>query len=581
MFPEKYRIRRKYGYRLPGKIILIFLLFLSLRSHSQIVNNDLAMVSILSPVNYSPPYTLSNVVIEIRNNGVNAQSIFPVYFKLNGGQHTVSVVPMIILPGASLTYTFGDIIQLVPGCNTLEAGVNLVGDQNISNNSVTVTLVSGSSFNISTDTLYPSNASLSTGTTDSLSYTQNSLVEFSGAASRLGWMTFDLTNIPAGNSILSAELHMNVFAPFTTSSFSLKRAPVFPQVNTAGLTYEIIKTSPYLLHHNQSFTPGQNITLELPTVACWDIGQAGLSGQFSVGFQETSKDTTNIGTFSGWAQGNAKPYIIVQSNPALLFDVGVISIDIDTVNFVNNPVIPMVTIADFGLIPQLIFISVSGTGGYSSSLVSAIPGPGQLNQISFPSWVVPAGQVCFNVSIYTTQDENCLNNSASLCWNNILPPGIQGRVTYNNSSDTPIIDSTYVLLYPVNPPGLIMVDTVDAYGYYSFNNVPAGTFNLLVQSEKAWGGGNAVDALMALKHFIGLQILTGMAFEAADINANGVVNSLDALMIVERFMWIISSFPSSDWITEIPFVNMPQAVYTPVNLKIMCRGDVNGSFVPH
>ena len=67
---------------------------------------------------------------------------------------------------------------------------------------------------------------------------------------------------------------------------------------------------------------------------------------------------------------------------------------------------------------------------------------------------------------------------------------------------------------------------------------------------------------------------------SASVNGDGHVNSIDALMVLQRFSWILFSFPNGAWVSDQPFVVIPPVQYGSNNLKVLCTGDVNGSFVP-
>jgi hypothetical protein len=120
----------------------------------------------------------------------------------------------------------------------------------------------------------------------------------------------------------------------------------------------------------------------------------------------------------------------------------------------------------------------------------------------------------------------------------------------------------------------------DNMGLYQFNTVTPGLYQIRVSCTKMAGGyGGGTDGLLILRYFVGLQVFTGLNLAAADVSHNGCVNALDALLGEERFVGIINSFPSGDWIFESPSV---EVVNGPVTLDIqgLCFGDVNGSFTP-
>ncbi len=66
---------------------------------------------------------------------------------------------------------------------------------------------------------------------------------------------------------------------------------------------------------------------------------------------------------------------------------------------------------------------------------------------------------------------------------------------------------------------------------------------------------------------------------AADVNADQVINPLDALYINRRYIGIIHSFKSGDWLFDKVEVKIDGAGAI-VNLRAVCFGDVNGSYNP-
>ncbi|MEI6577361.1 MAG: dockerin type I repeat-containing protein [Bacteroidota bacterium] len=156
-------------------------------------------------------------------------------------------------------------------------------------------------------------------------------------------------------------------------------------------------------------------------------------------------------------------------------------------------------------------------------------------------------------------------------------PIIIANFTYNNLTNTPITSCPIRL-----KQGAVIVkqQNTNTLGKSIFTDFPLGTYTLQPAINKPWGGGNSVDAIMIMKHYTGILTLSGMALQAADANGDGAVNSLDAQLVSKRFVGIISSFPASDWIIENPTVNAFFPLTYVVPIKAVCRGDVNGSYIP-
>lgn len=154
---------------------------------------------------------------------------------------------------------------------------------------------------------------------------------------------------------------------------------------------------------------------------------------------------------------------------------------------------------------------------------------------------------------------------------------LSGMISYGNEFATPLSNISIQL----SASGIIVDTTVtDSNGYYAFDSLEPDTYNLHVLNEISWGGVNAIDALLVLKHFTGLTQLNPMQLLAADVDASGYVNSTDALLIARRFTGIISSFPAGDWVFETATLSIPQPGNYQQNLQGLCTGDLNTSFLP-
>lgn len=121
--------------------------------------------------------------------------------------------------------------------------------------------------------------------------------------------------------------------------------------------------------------------------------------------------------------------------------------------------------------------------------------------------------------------------------------------------------------------------TVNTNGAYQFTNVNYGVYTLTAVTNKLRGGANATDALRILATFVGIPpLLTGLCWTAGDVNGDGVINAVDALLIANANM--IPTFPGGNWvfdhinITVSPNTTLTQIIYG------LCKGDVNGSYIP-
>jgi hypothetical protein len=163
-------------------------------------------------------------------------------------------------------------------------------------------------------------------------------------------------------------------------------------------------------------------------------------------------------------------------------------------------------------------------------------------------------------------------------------------LVYDNNQLTPI-SFTKVILKKNGIP----VDSAftDSLGLVNFYNLPADTFQCVPVCTKAWGGVNSTDALRIMLNFVHLNgfYLTGLRLWAGEINglASGVPGSLDALLITRRFTGILPNFRppnvvpgQPDWKYEywIKIILDGPGVYMQ-QIKMLCTGDTNGSFIPN
>ena len=165
---------------------------------------------------------------------------------------------------------------------------------------------------------------------------------------------------------------------------------------------------------------------------------------------------------------------------------------------------------------------------------------------------------------------------------------LSGLVQYDNVALTPMHDSTTVYLMQGNT--IVMETTTDNQGAYLFQDIPAGTYLLKAFSTKKIGGLNATVALSAVRHFVNIPpLLTGLRFRAADAMGNGTVGTPDALAIARRSIGMIPNFMppnvpapgSPDWVSEnFTLTIQADSTYTQ-NIKVLCTGDANGSYVPY
>jgi Zn-dependent metalloprotease len=154
---------------------------------------------------------------------------------------------------------------------------------------------------------------------------------------------------------------------------------------------------------------------------------------------------------------------------------------------------------------------------------------------------------------------------------------LSGDINYQNTALTRLQGVTIELVDTGNVAAYTAV--TNAIGHYSWPEVLQGEYAMWVDYRAPWGGGNAVDALLVARHFTGMEDLTAVPLGAADVNATGFVNSMDAQLIATRFVDMIDSFPSGDWYFHKDR-NIMLSSDSVLDIPALCFGDVNGSFIP-
>ncbi len=170
----------------------------------------------------------------------------------------------------------------------------------------------------------------------------------------------------------------------------------------------------------------------------------------------------------------------------------------------------------------------------------------------------------------TCQDVDSIAIQTGLCV-------FSGYVYYDNLAQAPLENIEVQL----RQGGTVKyTTTTNADGSFEFLGYEPGTYTLVCLSDQPWGGVNSTDALLIMKHFVGLVSLQGVKLLAADVVTNGTINAVDALAVQKRFVGQLASFTSGDWVFEKPVLLLNGLTTLTVTIKGLCNGDVNGSYNP-
>ncbi|MHC1708240.1 MAG: GEVED domain-containing protein [Bacteroidales bacterium] len=168
---------------------------------------------------------------------------------------------------------------------------------------------------------------------------------------------------------------------------------------------------------------------------------------------------------------------------------------------------------------------------------------------------------------------------------------LSGMIKYKNNQNSVIRDSVMVKLYTGG--NVFFSETpVDNTGHYAFLNLPNNTYTMRAFSgpvpaqspwQKVWVGGTATDALLILRHYVGMPpLLTGLNLTVGDVNGSGgTPNAVDALAVSRRFVQAITSFaPAPDWYFQNFTITIDGTANQVQEIRGLCAGDVNGSGIP-
>ncbi len=154
---------------------------------------------------------------------------------------------------------------------------------------------------------------------------------------------------------------------------------------------------------------------------------------------------------------------------------------------------------------------------------------------------------------------------------------IFGLISYDNPAQTGLNNLTVSLVYD---DSIYQTTQTDFCGQFIFSDLEPLGYEMLIENPIAWGGANALDAHTILRHFVGMSTLSGLSLKAADPSNDQVVNAMDALLVAKRFVMLIDSFPAGDWIYDVPPINFDEGILIFIEIKGLCVGDVNASYLP-
>ncbi|MFM7585864.1 MAG: T9SS type A sorting domain-containing protein [Bacteroidota bacterium] len=229
---------------------------------------------------------------------------------------------------------------------------------------------------------------------------------------------------------------------------------------------------------------------------------------------------------------------------------------------------------------QSIQLSGSVSGGASPVSIlwspsSGLSATGILNPVATPT-------VTTMYYLTATGSNGCSRTDSVLVTvdPNLSGSNISGRLVYRNVARTGIsqgaisLDTNSVVQSSIN---------VGSNGAYLFQFLADRTYSLRATVNRSAGGITAADGQLINNYSANPNLLNGIAIQAADVDGNGVVNSADALLVVQRSVnqpnAVFNQFSPNrgNWITEQPLVNI-QGANVDRDVEALSLGDVNADF---
>lgn len=118
-------------------------------------------------------------------------------------------------------------------------------------------------------------------------------------------------------------------------------------------------------------------------------------------------------------------------------------------------------------------------------------------------------------------------------------------------------------------------------GAFSMDSILPGEYHISIHLPYPWEGVDSSDMDSIMDDFLERNILTGIRRYAADVNGNGYLNAVDALLLALRHDGAIDTFMINDVLCDSPAVKIQSGENTNISIQVLWAGDINGSCDPN
>ncbi|MCF8267006.1 MAG: hypothetical protein K9I69_02900, partial [Ignavibacteriales bacterium] len=383
----------------------------------QTFSNDVGVKAAVTPVS-GYDLGMEDVKVVVKNYGDNSVSGFPVSYTLNGGTPVVENFTGTLASGAEADYTFQTKADLTGyGAYDFVASTNLTGDPNAANNSKSWSVVNDPT--PSQVTAYPQSVAYWTGTTDGVSFTQQSAVN--AVNMEHGWMSFDVSALPAGAQVNWVEFHGYVNAanwpywsatPLSADPLTSDPATVYNEIDGNAL-----QATAYLYQNESStFTTGWK-TYMLGNGIEDDIATAASTDQkFDMGIATRDQSVTYYIKFDGWNETNV-PYLVIDYNAPLDNDAAAIQIMLPAM-VQPGQIVPKAIVQNMSGAALSFNATLTISDGYSATMPVSNLGAGQQTEVTFDTWNAQLGgwtaELCVDAAGDPVPGNNCISKNVGV-----------------------------------------------------------------------------------------------------------------------------------------------------------------------